>query len=228
MLNLDLQIHESRKSSFTSKVKELFRILFYCYVFLLFTHLFTSLVDFIIELQTNFSFNDLINNLQKKASKNNPVYFFLIISPIFEELIFRLPLKVKRINIFISISLFYSFLYYNFEKLFSLDEILKALGFIIVLYLLIFEVLKDSFYELLAGRYYKPYFYFIAIAFGLLHTTNFIADVPKQLMPFSFLFALNQVISGVFLGYTRIKIGLPWSIVLHFLFNLLPAIAYYI
>ncbi|MFD2288969.1 CPBP family intramembrane metalloprotease [Pedobacter petrophilus] len=173
---------------------------------------------------------EAINGVQKTASNQNNILFFLIFAPIVEELIFRLPLKVSRLNIFISALMAYFLFYLSHKPISSLitaNELIKFVVFI-SLSILVLSSLKERFLSFVLHKYFGVYFYALITVFGLLHLTNFLSAVPGNLIAFAPLFAFHQVIVGFFLGYLRLKNGLIWCILLHSLFNLLPTISYFI
>jgi hypothetical protein len=62
-------------------------------------------------------------------------------------------------------------------------------------------------------------FYGFTTAFGLLHAFNFPAWRENwALLP---LLIAPQCATGVFLGFIRVRFGLPWSMGLHALYNLI-------
>ncbi|MEM9858783.1 MAG: CPBP family glutamic-type intramembrane protease [Bacteroidota bacterium] len=63
-----------------------------------------------------------------------------------------------------------------------------------------------------------PYvFYLSVMVFGFVHITNF--EEYESFLWIMPLLTLPQLVIGVFLGFTRIKYGLRWSILLHALHN---------
>jgi hypothetical protein len=217
------------KNSFKQNLKEFFQILLYFYLATFINHIFISLIDIGLKIYSNFSFRDLIDALQNNASANRSFFFFLVFAPIVEEIIFRLPLKIKKLNLFISLAVAFLFFYYlsAISSMATLKFFLIFIPYLICLGFLIFFVVKTSFLENFKEKYYIFYFYGLSVIFGLLHLTNFIEDVPNKLILFSPIFTFFQIISGVFLSYTRIKYGLIWSIALHMIINLPATIRYF-
>ncbi len=68
------------------------------------------------------------------------------------------------------------------------------------------------------NKYFKFIFYSFAMVFALVHITNYNNNsiIFFLLIP---IIILSQFIGGLTLGYTRIKLGLIWSILQHSLFN---------
>lgn len=160
------------------------------------------------------------------------VIFVGIIAPIIEELIFRLPLKFSAQNIAISSSIFlftFSIGYTIRDKVKDIFEsvILQKiinLSILIIISYLIFRLLffilikfEDKISEM-SRHHFSKFFYFYTIAFGLIHITNF--PITMKSILFIIPVTLPQIISGFFLGYTRINYGLKYSIFQHSLGNM--------
>lgn len=68
------------------------------------------------------------------------------------------------------------------------------------------------------SRYFDAIFYLFALAFGFYHITNF--EISPMIIYLSPLLVAPQIIIGLLLGYVRVRLGLPWSILMHALYNL--------
>lgn len=68
-------------------------------------------------------------------------------------------------------------------------------------------------------RFFKYFMYFMVLAFGLIHLTNYTNTEPifYCLAP---IIVGSQILGGFILSYTRIKLGFIWAFVQHGLFNL--------
>ncbi|MBU1372132.1 MAG: CPBP family intramembrane metalloprotease [Bacteroidetes bacterium] len=206
------------------------KVLLFAYLFFFIIHIITTGVDFIILEKFKFSFFKIINEKQADASKDLNILFILVLLPILEEITFRLPLKINKINIFLSAIGFY-FLFvvpiYSINKILILNELIKFLFFVTFIFCFCFYFLSNRYLKIISSRYYTFFFYFLSILFGFLHMTNFIDGVPDYLVFLAPIFTFHQVIAGISLGYIRIRNGLFWSIILHCIFNLPPAIYYF-
>jgi membrane protease YdiL (CAAX protease family) len=112
------------------------------------------------------------------------ILLMVIIMPVIEEIIFRLPLKFKRNYLIRFLNWTTS---YQFKK--RWDSIFK-------------------------------YFLYLSItAFGLIHLSNF---NNNELLFYALapIIIGSQLIGGIILSYTRIKLGFIWSILQHCSFNL--------
>ena len=67
------------------------------------------------------------------------------------------------------------------------------------------------------SRYFPLAFYLSVIAFGFVHLFNF--EGYKDYLWLAPFLVLPQLISGVFLGFIRVRMGLVYSIALHAAFN---------
>lgn len=63
---------------------------------------------------------------------------------------------------------------------------------------------------------FKIVYYLSAVLFASVHLSNFESGFPLWLSP---LLVLPQFFAGLVLGYTRVRLGLFWSITLHALHN---------
>ncbi len=64
---------------------------------------------------------------------------------------------------------------------------------------------------------FSIYFYLFAIAFGLVHLSNY--KISTNILLIAPILVLPQIILGGYLGCIRIKFGLAWSILLHACYN---------
>ncbi len=64
---------------------------------------------------------------------------------------------------------------------------------------------------------FKYIFYGVALIFGFIHISNY--DITTTSLLLSPLLVAPQIIAGLILGYVRIRLGLPYSILLHSMFN---------
>ncbi len=219
--------------SFNSKLKESFNSIFYIILLLISYAIFIKIIDYLIFINTNFSIYDKIISNQNKYFKNNSFYaiiFILMIAPFIEEIIFRLPLKVSKLNISLSMS-FMCFLFIGGNNLADLNFtfeslLLKFISTILVVFL-INKIDENSLLKLNNEKLYAKYFYIVSIIFGLLHIRNFYQEIPINLILFTPLYVIPQIILSLFLGYIRLKNGIIWAILLHSIFNL-PGILFQI
>lgn len=66
---------------------------------------------------------------------------------------------------------------------------------------------------------FKYFLYLMILLFGFLHLSNF-SNIGILFYLLSPLIVGSQLIGGIFISYTRIKLGFVWAIIQHSLFNL--------
>jgi hypothetical protein len=144
----------------------------------------------------------------------------ILIFPIIEELIFRLPLKISRINFVTSFSLI---LFLVLNK-WCLSSTYIALSISILLFLLLYLGIREESSILIRLSHYFTYpfwnfFYFQAVIFGILHLTNYIVDFRYfYLFPF---IVISYILKGCLFGYLRVRFtyGIYLCIASHILVN---------
>lgn len=142
-----------------------------------------------------------------------------LIGPFLEELIFRLPLNLKKWSIALSLSILAFSLSGKgiYSSDFSSIETLLRLAFAIACFWGLMLVLPDSILLKLKNKYFAWYFNGVALLFGLIHIDNY--KMPMSLLPLMPIFVVPQIIMGFLLGGTRMKYGFAWGLVLHCLIN---------
>lgn len=177
--------------------------------------------------------NQLSNNQIKIQIGNTGLYMLIIaiITPIFEEITFRLFLTKYKENIsIISISMIFGLglseimkefrLLYFFKDLvfYDLTMIFYVLCFGSPIYLLLKYIVNEKHINSLWVKYYPYIFYSSSILFALWHiqalninASNFVF-LPFAILPYFIL--------GLFYAYVRVRYGLIWSIIMHILNNI--------
>ncbi|MGK0421956.1 MAG: membrane protease YdiL (CAAX protease family) [Polaribacter sp.] len=64
---------------------------------------------------------------------------------------------------------------------------------------------------------FKIAFYTFALLFGSIHISNF--EITTSVLLLSPLLVLPQILLGSYFGYIRVRLGLPWSMLLHGCYN---------
>jgi membrane protease YdiL (CAAX protease family) len=168
-------------------------------------------------------FNNLIYsnfNISHNKLTLSPIYIIIIgcfISPIYEEIIFRLLLIFNKRN----------FIFYIVAILFTLTLSYLRLNifyfsFLIILLLLhtvALFVMKISRINKFVKYKFKFFFWGSSVIFGLLHIANFKGDLPTILF-FSIILVSSQIILGFILGYIRVHFGIKYSILFHTCVNI--------
>lgn len=162
----------------------------------------------------------------------------VIFFPIWEELVFRIGLRYRRLNLSLGLSFFAVYISRLIvivlkiprpTWLFSPDTPIGVLSILIpavVLTLLLWMTLSrigddrlESFYR----RRYRIIFYIPLLVFALLHALNFERDI----WIFAPLLVIPQLALAAGFGYVRMKFGFPWTVAMHIFnnaFTFLPAL----
>ena len=149
----------------------------------------------------------------------NTLYIILVL-PILEELLFRLPLRISINNILASLGIFI----YILIRLCFFHSRVIAIFFSLALVLGLHQIIKkesdtvNSILGILKNRFWIL-FYIQALLFGFLHLTNYNLDF-KYLYLFP-LVAFSYIIPGIFWGYLRVRYssGIYLCIVSHITVN---------
>ncbi len=128
--------------------------------------------------------------------KELPGYQILImaavIAPIMEELLFRAPLVLFKSPL----KLYIKPIPFSDKKI-ELPEIE-------------IQALKNP-------KVFRYIFYVFALAFGYIHLFNYQVDL--QILLFSPILVAPQIVLGLIFGFVRIRFGLPWTILMHGVYN---------
>ena len=168
-----------------------------------------------------------VGNIASADSTSNILNLFLvniILFPIFEELTDRLYLQFTPLNLSISLGIWGYYLSAVIIKTsifetnnYFLLRVVITLVLILTLYLILNNKIIKKYLSNFWNKNFKYIFYFSILLFGFSHLGNYIFSLTLILL--SPLVLLPQLISGVTFGFTRMKLGIIWSIVLHILVN---------
>jgi|TARA_B110000046_G_C12973045_1_gene389815 hypothetical protein len=137
-----------------------------------------------------------MHSLQKIFKEMEPalIFFFAVImAPLFEEIMFRLILRFRS-NFLILWSI-------RLIALLQIDD--KR------------TLLKTA--RKVWDKFYGWIFYFMTLAFGLMHILNFEPSLNIYLL--APILVAPQILIGINLGYLRVRFGLIWSILFHAFYN---------
>ena len=153
----------------------LFKYLGYYFIVLLISAILILLIDNLIT--KIFGYNsvvELFSDAKKQIDKKG-VLLIVFVIPFIEEILFRLFLKVTKVNVSITLSLWFLILIksgkiteMNFCSYEILLKFITAILFGLVLYKF---VLTDKIIKFLTDKD-KILFYFSVLSFGLVHITN--------------------------------------------------------
>ena len=188
---------------------------------LLMTFSFGSLI-FLISL-----FDPSIHTVIAKRDEKTPMLILLstLFYPFFEEVGFRLHLKVTRLNLAISFSIQTIYLFFLFD-FFGMTNLIIALLSIFPLALLFYFVINPRIITYLKKEF-RFFFYYNLLFFTLLHLVNY-----RLIEPIHYLYVLIVLslpfLMGTYLSYIRLKIGFLFCVLIHICFNLFLNIPYII
>lgn len=175
-------------------------------------------LDWVITKVLHF---ESIRELISKSSKNinsYPVCLIVFIVPFFEELIFRIALKINKFNvsIFLGVLTYIVFGGKITPTLISTNNISLLLISVMTVNIS-FLYLPNKCYLFLKLNQ-RFIIYFSIFCFGLVHIFN-ISVLHWQLILFYPFFVLPQIIMGYFITNLRLKYGFIWGFALHLLIN---------
>jgi hypothetical protein len=140
----------------------------------------------------------------------------VLMAPVYEEIFFRLLLKVKKINAVIFIFVISGLILYASSK--SKTDYVVVFSIVLAMFLCVLFFLKKDRIRKFVEKHFAYIFYASALLFGLLHATNFSGD-PWKLIAFSFILGGPQIVLGIILGYIRMNYGLFYSMLFHTIVN---------
>lgn len=147
----------------------------------------------------------------------------------------KLNYIVKLAILAISLSVVLSLLIGLVESIFGLELGKHAMDDFLenypIVYLLLFAVIGAPVMEELLFRgpmvwfrhskFFPIVFYVLTVGFGFLHISNY--EMSPQNLLLSPILVAPQLAAGLLLGFTRVKFGLLFAILLHALYNLILA-----
>ncbi|WP_198439804.1 CPBP family intramembrane glutamic endopeptidase [Pareuzebyella sediminis] len=157
-------------------------------------------------------------------------------NPVYQEdtntdLKYRLIILSRLLMSALTISIFLGMLIGGLKTAFHLDLGKHALDDFMAEYsaltLLLAAVILAPFFEELLFRgplyffrnsqYFNYAFYSLTLIFGFYHITNF--ELTATTLALAPLLVLPQMSIGVFLGFVRVRFGLPWAMAFHAVYN---------
>lgn len=152
----------------------------------------------------------------------------VLLGPVKEEIIFRLPLVYSRGFIVVALLVFLFSYGTLLGSTFSKAPILYLSGALAVATLAVWFLTSKHLQENLHQiwkRYYSVVFYLLTAFFALMHLVNYKdADLPLYLL---LLLVLPKFVGGIFLGYTRLRLGMGWAVVQHMFNNVIALLLLY-
>lgn len=164
--------------------------------------------------------NHLVMEFMKDNSNTVIIIFLVLVGPFIEELIFRLPLRLKKAYFIPFILIILSYAGSLIFKKLNLSLAVSIPLFIAITAFLIFYIFNRKMAEkrvAILATNYSLYFYSVTVLFALFHLSNY--KYTPNLLLFAPIVVLPQFICGFLFGFIRIKQGFIWSFFFHALHN---------
>ena len=147
-------------------------------------------------------------------------FFVVLLGPFLEEIIFRLPLRLEKFGVGLSVGLICYRLSVDHLLQFVTTDIYAytKLALSIMIVILIARFLPNSWLNLMKKNYIY-FFYLASLAFALVHLTNF-SYYDNTVLFFYPLFIMPQFLMALFIGFVRMEYGFVYGVTLHSLINL--------
>lgn len=158
--------------------------------------------------------------------KNNPLTLLIVISlvsPLFEEIIFRLPLIFSFSNLALAVSLLISLI---IRKL--TGNWIFILVFLTFYFFLIWiNLTYESRLAVIWGKYFNIIVYFSSVLFGIIHIGNYRFININQIIP-GIILVVPNILTGFIFSFVRIyyKKGFLLCLVTHSIMNLIAFLIY--
>ncbi|CAL2106005.1 conserved membrane hypothetical protein [Tenacibaculum sp. 190524A02b] len=198
-----------RKKKFLKNIKQ----------FVLFD-IFVSFISIVLLGGASMVFEDLnevikTNNNFSGVPFLKQVFFLCLLFPLVEELIFRIGLKINRLNIAVYIG-------FQTMAILTITEFLDRTSYIRLLFavcvsIIVFFLLKEKqlgFFR----KNFRWFVYYNVLFFWLIHAGNYTYSYPHQYLYIPVI-TLVPLILGVYLSYARITYGFVFAFFIHFLHN---------
>lgn len=146
----------------------------------------------------------------------------ILLAPIQEEIVFRLPLLYSGGFLLTALAVF-AFHYGPVIATAAGMVLPQALLFLAILIGAVVLFIKKPTWRAKLKQLWQHHFglvfYFFTLLFAVMHLLNYsYLELPAYLLP---MLVLPQLIGGIFLGYTRLRLGLSWAIGQHMFNNAL-------
>jgi len=212
--------------SFSQKIKYFFKTYLITLALIFCVGIIIFIIDFLVKKYFGFSIQSRDSIYKNKINgifKN--VLALSVITPFFEEIIFRLWLNLNTTNIAVSIAVICTRLVYIKVHLLDISHwsvVIQRIAVFIFIFLIVHYLLsKKKFTARLSTKRFL--FYLSAIVFGLGHMTNY-PFIHSWALFFYPLYTLPQIIMGLTISNIRLKQGFGWGWLLHALINLPTAL----
>jgi hypothetical protein len=143
------------------------------------------------------------------------VFYAILLSPVIEELLFRLILVFNKKSLIVLITTTVILLTVFIIK----GNVLKVALYSVLTIAFVLCIIQFTKCRLYFIMYFRMFFFFIAGLFAILHIFNFL-DISLANFMFLPLLVIPQFFLGIILGYIRITYGFVFAVFFHMLVNL--------
>ena len=207
-------------------IKEFMALYFSCLLCIAISIVVMFAIDQVI-VHKFFGFSIRDSPRSGSATLRQSQYFLIVVlllGPLVEEIIFRLPLRLRKINL--GLAVFIATFWILHSKVFPLDfyaaKMYQDFGLSVLTVGLVW-LAPVRWLQTVQTSYFKYFFYFSVIAFGLMHISNF-TTLNTEVLFFYPIYVLPQLVMGIFLGYIRIRYSFLYAYIFHALTNLPAAL----
>ena len=143
----------------------------------------------------------------------------IVVAPLAEEALFRLPLSFKRSTVALWLGLIpiISAFYFHKCREWYILLALAALG--VGIFFVIFRLTTDDHWAKLRGKYIIWAMWISAISFGLMHLRAF-SVLNLQVLPWALATVMVPMAGGCAITYARVNLGFFWGVFFHMLINI--------
>lgn len=177
------------------------------------------ILNFILSACVILSTNYILQhaNISKKRIDFTPFMIFwgISIAPVFEEIFFRLNLRLTKKNcliLFITLSI--SIIIMILRNRIDLSILCGCALCALIIAYVFFKRQGCLFYQ----NHFKYVFWISCLLFGLSHSLNFTGNLVWIIL-LSPIICAPQIIAGAFMGYIRMNYGFIYAILFHMLIN---------
>ncbi|VDH03539.1 Uncharacterised protein [Bergeyella zoohelcum] len=162
---------------------------------------------------------EVTSGIEKKFPDGIRILLVCIIAPVLEELIFRLPLKINKINLSISLVCFSLFMFFLMKSNFPQNDILRYLFVCILFFSCLYLILyRYNDVNAFLKNHYIIFLHLLTISFCLAHFGNYNFKT-KSIVPYLIMFSV--LLNGYLFSYVRLRFGIQYSIFIHMFHNTL-------
>lgn len=179
-------------------------------IFLVYVVILLITTPFLLFIQKKIDFQTI------SIEKSMIFWYLVIIGPIAEEILFRLPLRFSKRNyyiLFVTLSAYLAFFIIKTKIVFF---VLFLLYFLLLIFIRFF-LKKDV--HTLYHQYFKYIYWMSILGFGFLHLNNHPTDWYYMIL-FAPILCFPQLVLGSIVGYLRMRYGFVYGVAFHIANNL--------